>query len=530
MLYDNNIWVATKATGEAVCLLPQKACRHGLITGGNNKEVDITARLLAEGFSSLGVPVFMTDIHRNLAGMLVPGNDSEHIQEMISHMGSGKNSFCFQGFPVTLWDVFGKTGIPLRVDVTQIGPVLLSRMLNLSALQSDILKTLYRIASDTGFLLIDIKNLKAVINYVRGRVNQYTPVYGQIRTTDLDDIMRALVKLEIGNTELFFGEVSLNILDIFQSDIEGNGVINILDSNLLVRNVVLYTSVLLWLLSELCEMMPDAYDLPRPKLAIFIDEAHFLFRDNNRVYLEMVEGVIKKLSRKGVAVFFCTQKMQDIPDDVLRYLENRIQHSPYAYTPAQLKEARLVAKLFRKNPAFNTFDALTSLSSGEALLSLLGKENQPCPVEKGYLLPPQSNMGGISDYDREQCIMGNPLYTKYACRYDPESAYEFLSRMEAEEAVAAEKAKLEAILAKEQAKIEAARVLEETRRAAMLENEKKRTMEATQGLFSSTFTNSVSNSSSKQSSQKSVGKFGKTIGGNRGASLGNGIIGTLFKE
>lgn len=526
MLHDSKIWVATKANGEAVCLLPQKACRHGLITGGSNKEVDLTARSLAEGFSSLGVPVFMTDIHRNLAGMMAPGNDSELIQEMISHIGSEKNSFCFQGFPVTLWDVFGKTGIPLHVDVTQMGPLLLAQMLNLSVLQSDILKTIYSIASDTGFLLTDIKDLKAVVNYVRGRVNQYTPVYGQIRTTDLDDIMRALVKLETGDTALFFGEPSLNISDLLQPNNGGNGVINVLDSNLLAQNAILYSSVLLWLLSELCEIMPDVYDLPRPKLAFFIDEAHFLFRDNNRVFLETAENVIKKLSRKGVTVFFCTQKMQDIPDDVLRHLENRIQHSPYAYTPAQLKEVRLVAKLFRKNPAFNTFDALTSLSSGEALFSLIGKDNQTCPVEKGYLLPPQSNLAGVSDYDREQSIKGNPLYTKYSCRYDSESAYEFLSRMQAEEEAAVERAKYEAMLAKEKAKLEAAEAREAARRAAMLENEKKRKEEAAEKPVSSVFTKDATASSSKKSNPKSAGKFGKTIGGN----LGRGIFGTFFKD
>lgn len=528
MLHDDNIWIATKANGEAVCLLSQKACRHGLITGGSNKEVDLTARLLAEGFSSLGVPVFMTDIHRNLAGMMAPGNNSELIKEMISHMGSEKNSFCFQGFPVTLWDVFGKAGTPLRVNVSQMESALLSQMLNLSALQSDILKTIYSIASDTGLLLTDIKDLKAVVNYVRGRVNQYAPEYGQIRTIDLDDILRALVKLETGDVALFFGEPSFAILDLLQSGIGGNGVVNVLDSNLLVRNVTLYTSVLLWLLSELCEMMPDTYNLSRPKLAFFIDEAHFLFRDNNRVFLKMAESVIKILCRKGVAVFFCTQKMQDIPDDVLRHLENRIQLSPYAYTPAQLKEARLVAKLFRKNPAFNTFDTLKSLSSGEALFSLIGKDNQPCPVEKGYLLPPQSNLVGISDYDRERCIKGNTLNIKYGCRYDPESAYEFLSRIQVEEAAAAERAKYKALLAKEKAKLEAAEAREEARRAAMLENGKKRTTEVAERSLSSTFTNNET-SSSKKSSRNAKGTFGEMYG-NLGARLGRELIGKLFKE
>ena len=298
----------------------------------------------------------------------------------------------------------------------------------------------------------------------------------------------------------------------------------------LVRNRPFYASVLLWLLSELCESLPEAGELDCPKMAFIIDEANLLFRDNNRVFIEKTEQVIRKLSKKGVSVIFCTQKMQDIPDNVLRHLENRIQHSPYAYTPAQLKEVRRVASLFRKNPAFDTFEALTTLTSGEALLSLIGENNLPCPVEKGYLLPPQSYMGRVSDTDREHGIKGNILYSKYARRYDSEAAYNVLKRIEIEEEIAAEKAKEEADKAKELAKREAERFKEEARREQLIANVQKRVKKSAGNSVSSPKGKTESVPSSKKSSKKTKRKSGKMIGGNLGERIGRGIIGTLFKN
>ena len=530
MLHEDKIWIATKATGEAICLLPQKANRHVLITGLSNKEVDRTARILAEGFSSLGTPVFITDINRDLAGMMAPGNDSESIQEKVSCMELEKSGFCFQGFPVTLWDVSGETGIPLRANIGEMGPVLLSQIMQLSVHQSDTLKTIFRIADSRGLSLISINDTKAIVNYIRNRAREYEGEYGQIKTTDLDGIMRALVRLESEVTALFWGETALNIGDLIEFKIEGKGMINVLEAKLLVRNRPFYASVLLWLLSELCESLPEAGELNCPKMAFIIDEANLLFRDNNRVFIEKTEQVIRKLSKKGVSVIFCTQKMQDIPDNVLRHLENRIQHSPYAYTPAQLKEVRCVASLFRKNPAFDTFEALTTLTSGEALLSLIGENNLPCPVEKGYLLPPQSYMGRVSDTDREHCIKGNILYSKYARRYDSEAAYNVLKRIEIEEEIAAEKAKEEADKAKELAKREAERFKEEARREQLIANVQKRVEKSAGNSVSSPKGKTESVPSSKKSSKKTKRKSGKMIGGNLGERIGRGIIGTLFKN
>ena len=532
MLRDDKIWVATKATGEAIYLLPQKAIHHGLITGGNNKEVDCTARLLAEGFSSLGTPVFITDIHRDLAGLMAPGNDSESVQGIVSHMGLQKSDFCFQGFPVTLWDVCGKTGIPLRANIGEIGPDLLSQILHLGALQSKTLKTVFRIANDQYLLLSDVNDLKALVNSIESRVKQYERDYGQIKKNDLDDIMRALVKLETEETAPFWGELSLNIIDLMNPGNEGKGMINVLDSNLLARDRTFYASVLLWLLSEFCDLMPDVGELSKPKMVFIIDEANLLFRDNTKILLEKSEQVIRQLGRKGVCVIFCTQKMLDIPDNVLRYLENRILHSPYAYTPAQLKELRIVAGLFRKNPAFNTFDALKSLTSGKALFSLIGENNQLCPVEKGYLLPPQSYMGRVSDTDREDCIMGSILYSKYAHQHDSDSDYDLLKsqEIEAEAAAALEKAKQDLALERERAKREAIRAEEEIRRGQAEANARKHAEKPVGKHISSQFKENEFDPSSKKADNIRKGKYGKTIGGNLGASLGKGLIGTLFKD
>ena len=419
MLRDGNIWVATKASGEAICLIPQKAHRHGLISGADNAEVDSTARVLAEGFSSLAVPVLITDVNRNLAGMAAPGEASESIQDMIAHMGSEKASFSFQGFPVTLWDIYGKTGIPLCATVSEIGPVLMSQLLNLNIPQRNILKVIYHISGKKGFSSTNITDLKAVISYIqRSNSKIFSAEYGEIKSTVLDEIFRSLVVFENGKYAPLIGEPALNILDLMRVGPNGKGVINVLDANLLVWNSNTYSVVLLWLLSKLSELMPDVDNLSKPKLVIFIDEARLLFKDNNSIFIEITEHITKSLQKKGIAIFFCTQKMQDIPGCIFRLLGTKIQHSSNAYTTAQLKEVRNLSNLLRPNPSFDTFEALVSLTSGEALFSIIKENDQPSPIEKGYLLPPQSCTGPISDKDRERNIKENPLYAKYSRLYD----------------------------------------------------------------------------------------------------------------
>lgn len=394
MLKEGKIWIASDRSGEEIFLLPEIANHHGLITGAENKEVDLVARVLAEGFSSLGVPVFMTDIHRNLAGMMEPGIGAASVMERLSRLGLDESSFPFEGFPVTLWDVYGKAGIPLRINISEMGPMLMAQLLHLNDRQCSLLKVIYRIADDKNLLLIDIKDLKAAVTYVMERARTFASEYGPMRPSDLEDILRAIVLLETNSR--FLGEMSLNISDLMLKGHGGKGVVNILNSNLLVWDKTLYATVLIWMLLEISECLPDANELDLPRIVFFIDEAHLIFKNGNSLFLQLMNQVLPKLRRKGVGVWFCTQKIQDLPDYIVRSLENRIQLPPNAYTTAQLKEIRASAKYFQKNPAFNTFDEMKSLKTGQALLSLVGANQLPSPVKSGIVLPPQSCTGALS--------------------------------------------------------------------------------------------------------------------------------------
>ena len=524
MLQEGKIWVANNESGEKIYLLPRMANRHGLIAGATGTGKTVTARVLAEAFSDMGVPVFMADVKGDLAGIMSAGADSSDMQERISRFGLADAGFSFQGYPVNLWDIYGKNGIPLRTTISEMGPILMSRILQLNDLQSDILSIVFRIADDEGLLLVDIKDLKSMLNYVQSHAKDYAEQYGRMSSASIGAILRALVALEGEGGDLFFGETALNISD-WMSTFNGKGIINILDSQILFSNGRLYATFLLWLLSELFEQMPEVGDLDRPKMVFFFDEAHLLFKDASKVLLEKIEQVVRLIRSKGVGVYFCTQVPGDIPDSVLAQLGNRIQHALRAYTPKDQKAVRAAAQSFRKNPAFDTETTLQALGTGEALVSLLGEDGIPTVVEKGFILPPQSRMGTISDSERDQSIKGSILYTKYSRAHDPESAYEFLERRGIEEAAEAEKAKAEALAAKEQAKEEAKAAAAAEREAQRAENAKKRAAKQ----VGSTVAGTVGREAGKALGG-TFGKFGKTIGGNLGASLGRGIIGTLFKN
>ena len=524
MLQEGKIWVANNESGEKIYLLPRMANRHGLIAGATGTGKTVTARVLAEAFSDMGVPVFMADVKGDLAGIMSAGADSPDMQERISRFGLADAGFSFHGYPVNLWDIYGKNGIPLRTTISEMGPILMARILQLNDLQSDILSIVFRIADDEGLLLVDIKDLKSMLNYVQAHAKDYAEQYGRMSSASIGAILRALVALEGEGGDLFFGETALKISD-WMSTFDGKGIINILDSQILFSNGRLYATFLLWLLSELFEQMPEVGDLDRPKMVFFFDEAHLLFKDASKVLLEKIEQVVRLIRSKGVGVYFCTQVPGDIPDSVLAQLGNRIQHALRAYTPKDQKAVRAAAQSFRKNPAFDTESTLQALGTGEALISLLDEDGIPTVVEKGFILPPQSRMGTISDSERDQSIKGSILYTKYSQAYDPESAFEFLERRGIEEAAEAEKAKAEAIAAKEQAREEAKAAAAAEREAQRAENAKKRAAKQ----VGSTVAGTVGREAGKALGG-TFGKFGKTIGGNLGASLGRGIIGTLFKN
>lgn len=525
MLREGKIWVANNEAGENIFLLPRMANRHGLIAGATGTGKTVTARVLAEAFSDMGVPVFMADVKGDLAGIMTAGTDSADMQERIARFGLAEAGFSYQGYPVNLWDIYGEKGIPLRTTISEMGPILMARILQLNDLQSDILSIVYRIADEEELLLVDIKDLKSMLNYVQEHAKDYADRYGRMSSASIGAILRALVALEGEGGDLFFGETALNISDWMTLGAGGKGMINILDSQILFTHGRLYATFLLWLLSELFEQMPEVGDLDMPKMVFFFDEAHLLFKDASKVLLEKIEQVVKLIRSKGVGIYFCTQVPGDIPDAVLAQLGNRVQHALRAYTPKDQKAVRAAAQSFRENPAFDTEDTLQALGTGEALISFLDEGGIPTIVEKAYVLPPQSRMGAISDVERDQCVKGSMLYTKYYKAYDPESAHEFLERRGIEEAAAAEQAKADALAAKEREKEEAKAAAAAAKEAEKADKAKKRAAKQ----VGSTVAGTVGREAGKALGG-TFGKFGKTLGGNLGASLGRGIIGTLFKN
>ena len=526
MLRDGKIWVADNEAGEGIFLLPRMANRHGLIAGATGTGKTVTARVLAEAFSDMGVPVFMADVKGDLASIMAPGADSADMQERIQRFGLADHGFSFQGYPVTLWDIYGKKGIPLRTTVSEMGPLLLARILELNELQSDILSIVFRIADDKGLLLIDLKDLKAMLNYVQDHAKEFADQYGRMSGASIGAILRAVVALEGQGGDDFFFEPALNILDWMSVGAGGKGMINILDSESLINSGRLYATFLLWLLSELFEKMPEVGDLDRPKMVFFFDEAHLLFKDASKALLDKIEQVVKLIRSKGVGIWFCTQNPRDIPDGVLAQLGNRVQHALRAYTPADQRAVRAAAQSFRENPAFNTVETLQALGTGEALISFLDEDGIPGIVEKAFVLPPQSRFGSVTDAERDQNVKGSMLYSKYYQPHDPESAYEILQRLGLEEAAAAEQARLDAIAAREQEREQKRQEAEAARQARQAEAAKKRAARSVGGTVAGT----VGREAGKALGGTFGGKFGKTLGGNLGASLGRGLFGNLFKN
>ena len=424
MLLDQNIWVGTSRDG-AVCLLPKMANRHGLISGATGTGKTVTLQVLAEGFSRLGVPVFLADVKGDLAGMAKPGEQNAKIEERLNTCGV--SNFAFSASPVCFWDVFGERGTPIRTTVSEMGPLLLSRMLGLNETQSGVLYLIFRIADDEGMLLIDLKDLKAMLAYVGDNASKYVLNYGNITKASVGAIQRAIAILEDQGGDVFFGEPALDLADWFTQDENGMGVVNILAADKLFSKPALYSTFLLWMLGELYELLPETGDKELPRMVFFFDEAHLLFNDCPKALMERIEQTVRLIRSKGVGVFFITQNPMDVPSTVLSQLSARVQHALRAFTPAEQKVVRAAAQTFRQNPAFDTEAALTSLKTGEALLSFLDKDGTPSIVQRATILPPQGSIGTISDSLRETFITTSPYEEKYAEAYDRESAYEILA-------------------------------------------------------------------------------------------------------
>lgn len=524
MYKDGKVVVGQTAEGQELYMIPKMANRHGLIAGATGTGKTVTLKVMAESFSDMGVPVFMADVKGDIAGMCMPGTDSENMQERIKRFRI-ENQFEYRGYPVNIYDIFGKKGMPLRTTISEMGPVLLSRILELNDLQSDILSIVFKIADDENLLLVDTKDLKSMLNYVSDHNKDFAESYGNISKVSIAAIVRAVVALEIAGADKFFGEEAFNINDLFTVGEGGRGMINILDSESLISNGKLYSTFLLWLLSELFENLPEVGDLDKPKFVFFFDEAHLLFKDAPKALLDKIEQVVKLIRSKGVGVYFCTQNPRDIPDGVLAQLGNKIQHALHAYTPSDQKAVKAAAQSFRENPEFDTYETIMALGTGEAVVSFLDEDGIPGISNKAYILPPMSLMGSIDDNKRDQVVKSSILYTKYSKSYDPESAYEFLERrgaLEAEEAAKAAQAEADT---KAKEKEEAKRLKEEEKQKQKEANARKRAAKS----VGNSVVGTVGREVGKQVGSK-FGKFGKTIGGNVGASLGRGILSTLFKS
>ena len=434
-MYENGKIYMGLADDQRVEMCLNMCNRHGLIAGASGTGKTITMKVMAESFSDAGMPVFLCDVKGDVAGICAPGQSSEGMEKRIDKFGL-RDTFTYRGYPTTFWDIYQEGGHAVRATVSEMGPELLSRILGLTPAQEGILHIVFRIADDKGLLLIDLKDLRAMLTYVNEHRAEYMMTYGNITPQSVAAILRALLPLEQQGGELFFGEPALEIQDWMRTDAEGRGMINVLDCVKLVQNPTLYASFLLWMLSELFESLPEAGDLDKPKLVFFFDEAHMLFRDAPNVLLQKIEQTVKLIRSRGVGVYFVTQSPSDIPDSVLAQLSNRVQHALRAYTPAELKAVRVAAQAFRANPAFRAEDAIMELGVGEALTSFLDEKGVPTMVQRTKIICPQSLMAAPEPMVRAKVLMHDGM-EKYDDSVDNTSAYEVLS----EEAVAAEAAK-----------------------------------------------------------------------------------------
>jgi DNA helicase HerA-like ATPase len=419
-------------------LLPALANRHGLITGATGTGKTVTLQTLAENFSKIGVPVFMADVKGDLTGISQPGKVSEKLAALLKERGieAPEPLAC----PVTLWDVFGEQGHPVRATVSDMGPLLLGRMLNVNETQAGVLQLVFKIADDNGLLLLDLKDLRAMLQYVGDNAKEFTTSYGNISAASIGAIQRGLMQIEAQGGDKFFGEPMLDIADLLQTDSAGHGVINILAADKLLNSPRLYATFLLWILAELFEQLPEIGDPEKPKLVFFFDEAHLLFNEAPKVLLERIELVVRLVRSKGVGVYFVTQNPLDIPDSVLAQLGNRVQHALRAFTPRDQKAVKATAQTMRQKPGLDIETAITELSVGEALVSMLDAKGRPSVTERAFVLPPASQIGPISPAQRQTLMAGSLVAGVYEKTVDRESAYEKL-KARTEAAVASAPAK-----------------------------------------------------------------------------------------
>jgi len=509
------IVIAKKTTdiSQEIVLHSQFANRHGLIAGATGTGKTVTLKVLAESFSRIGVPVFLADAKGDVSSLSQAGSSSPKFDERLKTLGI--DAIPFAASPVVFWDLFGEQGHPIRSTVSEIGPLLLARMLNLNDTQEGVLSAVFRIADDQGLLLIDFKDLKAMLSYVSEHAAEFKAEYGNLSPASLGAIQRNLLALADQGGDQFFGEPSLNILDFIQTDSEGRGYINLLAADKLMNTPKLYATFLLWMLSELFEQLPEVGDMDKPKLVFFFDEAHLLFDNASAALQEKIEQVVRLIRSKGVGIYFVTQNPLDLPESVLGQLGNRVQHALRAFTPKDQKAVKTAAATFRANPSFDVEQAITELGVGEALISCLDKQGTPQMVERGWVMPPYSAFSPISSETRKNLMAQSIVAGVYEQSVDRDSAYERLQQKVVErqqqaesEANAKEQAKQQEALAKQQAK-------EQERLAREQQKEADRAAKQREKL-----------------TQDIVGTFAKSaarsLGGSTGQKIVRGLLGSLF--
>lgn len=477
-------------------LLPAMSNRHGVITGATGTGKTVTLQRLAEGFSRLGVPCFMADIKGDLSGVTQPGGGNAKIDARNTQLGITP---AFEGFPATLWDVFGKQGHPLRATVSEMGPLLLARLLQLNETQSGVLTIAFKYADDNGMLLLDLKDLQSLMMYVGQSADELTLKYGNVTSASVGAIQRALLQLDEQSGDLFFGEPAVKLDDFMQTS-GGKGVLNLLAADQLINSPKLYSTFLLWLLSELFESLPEAGDLEKPKLVFFFDEAHLLFNEAPTALIEKVEQVVRLIRSKGVGVYFVTQNPADIPEKVLAQLGNRIQHALRAYTPQEQKGVRAAATSFRVNPKLDTETVITELGVGEVLISTLDEKGVPTMVDRAFVVPPAGHIGPVSPEQRAALIAGSLVAGVYETAVDRESAFEILQQ------------KTEARMAEQQAAAEAAAAAKAEQAQAKAERAAARAPD--------TVVESITKSVARSASS--------SIGRQIGNSIVRGVLGGIF--
>ncbi len=522
---EYGLYVAHGPNGP-ISICGKMANRHGLIAGATGTGKTVTLQVLAETFCQAGVPCFMADMKGDLSGISQTGAISGFIEKRCAEFGISSPEFgpC----PVRFFDVYGEQGHPMRTTVSNMGPQLLSRLLQLNETQEGILNIVFRIADDRGLLLIDMKDLRSMLNYVSEHAKEYTAVYGNIAPQSIGAIQRALLTLENQGADKFFAEPSFDIYDLLQSE-QGKGVMNVLAADKLMLNPKLYSTFLLWLLSELYARLPEVGDMELPKLVFFFDEAHMLFDGTAKALVDKIEQVVRLIRSKGVGVYFVTQSPTDIPEEILGQLGNRVQHALRAFTPKDQKAVKTAADTFRANPAFKTADAIMELGTGEALVSFLDEKGAPSVVERAKILFPLSQIGAVTEGQRELLIKQSRLYGKYDTMIDRESAFEVLM----EEAEAALKAEQEAEAAAAEAEVQAAREEAKEKKSGKGGGLLKGVLGAVVGAALTSVTNSIGSEVTKKVTGKKSKTTGKDIAGKAAGAatrkLTRTILGSLLK-